>query len=183
MIVDVSHVGDKSSMEAIERANIVVASHANARSVCDNMRNKTDECLKALAEKDGVIGVNALTSLVKWTKVEKGIRPTINDLLDHVDYMTDLIGVNYIGIGFDHIDLWPPERQASLVIGAPHLYGKTYPMDGTTRGIYPYPEGMDSEVQFLNFTRGLVARGYSNEEIQKILCLNWMRVYQKVFSR
>jgi len=180
MIVDVSHVGDRSSMEAIEWAKIVVASHANARSVCDNRRNKTDECLQALAEKDGVIGVNALPSTVKWTKAEEGIRPTINDLLDHVDYMADLIGVDHIGVGFDHIDLWPPERQAGLVLDAPHLYENPYPMEGTTSGIFPYPEGIDSEVQFLNFTRGLVARGYSDEEIPKILGLNWIRVYTKV---
>lgn len=180
VIVDVSHLGDRSSMDAIERAKIVVASHANARSVCGNMRNKTDECLKALAEKDGVVGVCALSSMVKWTKAEEGVRPTINDPLDHVDYLADLIGVDYVGVGFDHIDLWPPEKQADLVLGAPHLYGKTYPMEGTTRGIFPYPEGIDSEVQFLNFTRGLVARGYSDDEIRKIIGLNWMRVYKKV---
>ena len=180
MIVDVSHVGDRSSMEAIARGKVVVASHANARRVCDNGRNKTDECLKAIAAKDGVVGVNALSTMVKWTEAAKGIRPTINDLLDHVAYLVKLIGVDHVGVGFDHIDLWPPEQQAGMLKDAPHLYGSTYPMEGTTGGVYPYPEGIDSEVQFLNFTRGLVSRGYSDKEVQKILGLNWMRVYKKV---
>ena len=180
MIVDVSHVGDRSSMEAIARGKVVVASHANARRVCDNGRNKTDECLKAIAAKDGVVGVNALSTMVKWTEAAKGIRPTINDLLDHVAYLVKLIGVDHVGVGFDHIDLWPPEQQARMLKDAPHLYGSTYPMEGTTGGVYPYPEGIDSEVQFLNFTRGLVSRGYSDGDIQRILGLNWMRVYKKV---
>jgi len=180
MIVDVSHVGDRSSMEAIERGKVVVASHANARRACDNRRNKTDECLRAIAAKDGVVGVNALSTMVKWTDAAKGIRPTIKDLLDHVDYLVKLIGVDHVGVGFDHIDLWPPEQQANMLRDAPHLYGSTYPMEGTTGGIFPYPEGIDGEVQFLNFTRGLVSKGYSDEDIQKILGLNWMRVYKKV---
>lgn len=180
MIVDVSHVNDRSTMEAIERGKVVVASHANARSVCDNRRNKTDDTIKALAEKDGVIGMNALSPMCKWTKAEEGIRPTINDLLDHVDYIAKLVGTKHIGVGLDCIDQWPCERQSGMLIGAPHLYGPTYPMKGTTGGIFPYPEGIDSQVQFLNFTRGLVAREYSDTEIEGILGLNWMRVYKKI---
>jgi membrane dipeptidase len=70
MIVDVSHVGDRSSMEAIERGKVVVASHANARKVCDNRSNKTDECLKAITAKDGVVRMNALNRARRRREVE-----------------------------------------------------------------------------------------------------------------
>ena len=180
VIVDVSHVGDQSTKEAIERAEIVVASHSNARSVCDNKRNKTDEDIKAIAEKDGVIGMNSMPSACKYTKMDEGIRPDINDLLDHVDYVVKLVGADYVGIGFDLIDIWPAEKNAGSTNSAPQIYGTIYPMEGTTAGIWPYAEGIDSVVQFLNLTRGLVSRGYSDQEIKKILGLNWMRVFKRV---
>ena len=124
--------------------------------------------------------MNSMPSACKYTKMDEGIRPDINDLLDHVDYVVKLVGADYVGIGFDLIDIWPAEKNAGSTNSAPQIYGTIYPMKGTTAGIWPYAEGIDSVVQFLNLTRGLVSRGYSDQEIKKVLGLNWMRVFKRV---
>lgn len=177
MIVDIGHVGDRTGMEAIERAKVVICSHANARAVCNNVRNKTDETIKALAEKDSVIGINAFPAFVKWTKTEEGIRPTVNDLLDHLDYIVELVGVNHVGIGLDLIDNWPMERTRGLD-ARPDIWGKPGP-----KGTYDYCEGMETVTEIINITRGLVSRGYSDQEIEKILGKNWMRVFKRAFGK
>jgi len=174
MITDIGHVGDRTGMEAIEHGKVVVCSHANSRTVCKNVRNKTDETIKALTEKDGVIGVNAFPSFVKWTRTESGEKPTVNDLLDHVDYIVKLVGVDYVGLGLDLIDNWPLERHRTLD-SRPDIWGKPGP-----KGTYDYPEGIDHVSKISNITKGLVERGYSDSEVQKILGENWIRVYKKV---
>ncbi|RLE54282.1 MAG: membrane dipeptidase [Candidatus Methanomethylicota archaeon] len=174
MIVDISHVGDKSGLEAIELADIPVCTHANARALCNNVRNKDDETIKALAEKDGVIGVNAFPAFVKWTRMDVGERPSVSDLLDHIDYIVNLVGIDHVGLGLDLIDNWPIEKHKTLM-KRPDIWGKPAP-DGT----YKYPIGIENVTQIINITRGLVARGYSNVEIEKILGKNWLRIFSKL---
>lgn len=176
MVVDIGHVGDRTSNEAIERAKVVVCSHANARSVCNNVRNKTDETIRALAKKDGVIGVNAFPSFVKWTKMEKGERPTVEDLLDHVDYIVKLVGINHVGLGLDLIDNWPLERHRGLD-RRPDIWGRPTP-----KGTYDYAVGIDHVTGMINIARGLVKRGYSDVDVKKVLGENWIRVYKKVLD-
>lgn len=174
IVVDIGHVGDRTSNEAIEYGKVVVCSHANARSICDNVRNKTDETIKALAEKDGVIGVNAFPSFVKWTKTERGERPTVEDLLDHVDYIVKMVGINHVGIGLDLIDNWPLDRHRGLDI-RPDIWGRPSP-----KGTYDYPVGIDHVAGMVNIAKGLVKRGYSDQDVKKVLGENWIRVYKKV---
>jgi membrane dipeptidase len=176
IIVDIGHVGDRTGMEAIEHAKHIICSHANARAVCDNVRNKTDETIKALAEKDGVIGINAFPAFVKWTKTEEGIRPTVNDLLDHLDHIVELVGANHVGIGLDLIDNWNKDW-FRLLSSRPDVWGKPSP-----EGSYDYPVGIENVSQVINITRGLVARGYSDDEIGKILGDNWLRVFKRAFG-
>ncbi len=176
MIVDISHVGDRSSLEAIELADHVICSHANARKLCNNIRNKSDEVIKALAEKDGVIGVNAFPAFVKKTKMKLGEKPTINDLLDHIDYIVNLVGVRHVGLGLDFIDNWPIEKHRELTT-QPEIWGKPAPS-----GYYEYPIGIENASKVVNIARGLVARGYSNDEIKLILGENWLRIFRRVMQ-
>lgn len=74
ILIDLSHVGDVTSLEAVELSNEpVVFSHSNARSLCNNVRNKPDELIKALAEKGGVIGVNACPAFLNEKCMHAGI--------------------------------------------------------------------------------------------------------------
>jgi len=173
MIVDLSHVGDRTTDEAIEASRLVVCSHSNARSVCKNVRNKKDEQIKAIAKKDGIIGVAAFPSFVKWTRTEKGELPAVKDLLDHIDYIAKLVGTDHVGLGFDFIE-GKEEEETELLLTRPDIWGLPGP-----RGVYDYTEGIDGISKVINITRGLIERGYSDNDILKILGRNWLRVLEK----
>lgn len=96
MIVDVSHLSDAGFWDVIENSkDPVVASHSNARAVCQHPRNMTDNMIKALAERGGVIGMNFASDFVHKTK------PSIETLVDHIDHIVDLVGPRYVGLGSD----------------------------------------------------------------------------------
>jgi len=173
MLVDLSHVGDRTTAEAIDLAALPVFSHANARSVCNNVRNKPDEQIKAIAAKDGIVGINAYPAFVKRTRTEIGERPTVGDLLDHIDHIVDLVGIHYVGISLDLIENAEQEEYA-LLASNPGVWGLPNP-----QGRYEFPIGIEGISDIKNITRGLVARGYSNGDIKKILGENWLRVLNK----
>ena len=171
--VDLSHVGDKTAAEAIELAELPVFSHSNARSLCHNVRNIKDEQIKAIGKKEGIIGVNAYPSFVKRTKTEIGEKPMLSDFLDHIDYMVKLAGVDHVGMGLDFIEN-APEEEFALLASNPEMWGLPNP-----QGIYEYPEGIEKISEIFDITRGLVARGYSDNEVRKIMGENWLRVLRK----
>ena len=96
MIVDVSHLSDAGFWDVIEVSrDPVVASHSNSRAVCQHPRNMTDEMIKALAERGGVMGMNFATDFIHKTK------PSVETLVDHIDHIIDLVGPEHIGLGSD----------------------------------------------------------------------------------
>lgn len=96
MIVDVSHLSDAGFWDVIESSkDPVIASHSNARVVCDHSRNMSDEMIKALAEKGGVMGINFAPDFVHKTK------PSVETLVDHIDHVVDLVGPEHVGLGSD----------------------------------------------------------------------------------
>jgi membrane dipeptidase len=177
ILVDLSHVGDKTAAEAIELAEFPVFSHSNARSLCRNVRNIKDEQIEAIGKKGGIIGVNAYPSFVKRTKTEIGERPTVSDFLDHIDYMIELAGIDHVGMGLDFIENAPKEEFA-LLASNPEMWGLPNP-----EGAYQYPEGIERISEIFNITRGLVARGYSDREARKIMGENWLRVLRKTEAK
>jgi membrane dipeptidase len=164
MVVDLSHVGDRTTDEATEAGKLVVFSHSNARALCKNVRNKTDEQIKAIAEKDGIIGVAAFPSFVKWTKMEKDELPTLEDYLDHIDYIVNLVGPEHVGLGFDFVENVIQEEQTKGLLTRPDIWGLP-----TSRGIYEYAKGIGKISEVINVTRGLIARGYSDNDTINIL--------------
>jgi len=180
MIVDCSHVGIKTTLDVCEHAKFVSASHSNARAICDNVRNKTDEETKVIAEKDGVQGIVGFPTFVKWTKGEKGEWPTVKDVMDHVDYIANLVGIEHVGVGLDLVegtDTLGPIAPGKGLGCWPKLYGKPGP-DGFIR----YTVGLDSISELPNLAKGLVARGYSDEEIQGVLGENWLRLFKRAWG-
>lgn len=177
ILVDLSHVGEKTAAEAIELAKAPIFSHSNARSLCDNVRNIKDEQIEAVGKKGGIIGVNAYPAFVKRTKTEVGERPTVSNFLDHIDYMVKLAGVDHVGIGLDLIEN-APEEEFALLASNPEMWGLPNP-----EGLYEYPEGIEGISEISNVTRGLVARSYSDNEIKKIMGENWLRVLRRTEAR
>ena len=189
MMVDVSHASDKSFFDVLEFSKApVIASHSSVRAIAKHNRNMTDEMIKKLAEKGGVIQICLLddyikepdTTMVKfrrmkllhekyrqadkmteserealskeWNEVEAmnpEELPTTKDLVDHIDHVKNLVGIDYVGIGSD-FDGGGGLRDCADVS------------------------------QFPNITRELVRRGYSEKEIRKIWGENLLRVFSEV---
>jgi len=104
IIIDVSHISEKGFWDVIERTkDPIVASHSNARKICEHKRNLTDEQIKEIINNGGCIGINFYPAFVSGDKCK------IKDILKHIDYICSLGGENNIGIGsdFDGIERLP----------------------------------------------------------------------------
>lgn len=102
MIVDVSHLNEKGFWDVYDISHKpFIASHSNAKTICDNNRNLNDEQIKAIAEKNGVIGINLYKDFIK----ENG-SATVENVIFHIDHIINLVGEDYVGFGcdFDGID-------------------------------------------------------------------------------
>ncbi|MFX0210988.1 MAG: dipeptidase [Candidatus Hodarchaeota archaeon] len=164
IILDISHVGERSFWDAIEIIKTPpIASHSNARAVCDFPRNLSDAQIEALADRGGVIGLCFHGSLV-------GDPPIPDTLMDHIDHIIDLVGINHIALGPDFID---------------YIMDKMIEEDdrlkehGIDYGPHEYVKGLENVAQLPNVTRILVAHGYEDEDIVKILGGNLLRIYKK----
>ena len=190
MMIDISHISDKASLEAIKLSSApVIASHSCVKSIADHPRNISDELLFALKENEGVIQITAFANYVivnndrfnsiislgnkvaklygdksfnpslHSNKIEylEGIEninmefpmPDIDDFIDHIDYVVDLIGVDYVGISSDF---------------------------GGGGGISGWIDASETKL----LTRRLKERGYSPKEIEKIWGGNILRVWKRV---
>lgn len=179
MIVDCSHVGVKTTLDVCEHARFVVSTHSNARAVCDNVRNRSDDEIKAIAEKDGVLGIVSFPTFVKWTHGERGEWPGIEDLLDHVEHIEELVGIEHVGVGLDLVEgtnMLGPLVPGKGLLSWPQIYGMPDP-DGFIR----YTKGLASITDLPNLAKDLVARGYSDREVQGVLGENWLRVFKAVW--
>jgi membrane dipeptidase len=167
LLIDLSHVGYQTSMEAIETSHApVIFSHSNARAICNSPRNLSDDQIRSVAARGGVVGVNDFP-----TFVSQDASPTIEHLLDHIDYLVHLVGDDHVGLGFDF----------STETEDDYEYFK-YKQDVYPKPPWIYPSGIDGFEKIPNVTRGLVVRGYSDEAIRRILGGNFLRVFRQVWG-
>jgi membrane dipeptidase len=189
MMVDISHVSDKTFFDALSVARApVIASHSSARALTDSPRNMTDEMLKAVAKNNGVVMVNFFSAFIderyrkafvdqaparnaaldalkaKLKDADSGTqyrehdraqkewaakipRPPFKSLIDHIDHIAKIAGVDHVGLGSDF------------------------------DGISSLPEGLDSVADLPKITEALAERGYSRDQLEKILGGNLIRVF------
>ncbi|MFW9854927.1 MAG: dipeptidase [Candidatus Thorarchaeota archaeon] len=171
MMIDLSHVGIQTTLDVIEASkHPVLANHVGARELYkQSKRLKTDEELKAIAEKGGLIGVSAIPNQLSGEE-----KQSIDDLLNHVEYIVDLIGVEHVGIGLDNVfeDQVEYHRQAAKSI---------FKLEHTGQELNaPYMWGIESPEEWPNIVRGLVQRGYSDQEIEKIIGINALKIIERV---
>jgi len=172
MIVDTSHCGHMTTMDACKFSRRPVnANHTSAKALCDVARAKSDDALKAIADTGGIIGVVTVPFFLS-----KQRKPTIEVMLDHVEYIAGLVGWRHVSIGTD----WPlqaPESVLEQTMRAEFLEHGFRPgdIDVTDRLI-----GFDDYRDLRNITRGLVKRGFSDEQVQGILGENALRVFGEV---
>jgi len=174
ILIDLSHVGPVTSMEAIDLSKDPVAiTHTGVYAIAGTVRTQKDDIIRALAEKGGVMGQGAFSLLVK--KNPATTRPTVEDFLDHIDYVVNLVGVDHIGLGLDIAEDRPIELWERRMRTDPEL------REGMTLETW-VTQGIDSVLKLTNITKGLVARGYSDQEIMKILGENFLRLFEKVWK-
>jgi membrane dipeptidase len=193
MMVDISHVADKTFWDAITTSKApVIASHSSARALVDAPRNMTDDMLRAVTKNGGVVQVNFFSGFIdedfrkasnalskdaaaavkeyadrmkaegktvsyvdedrierEWTA--KIPRPPLKSLVDHIDHIAKVAGIDHVGLGSD--------------------------FDGVSGAT---PQGMDSAADLPKITQALLDRGYSADDIKKILGGNIMRVFREV---
>lgn len=152
MMVDVSHVGEQTFWDVIRiSTKPVIASHSSVYSLCPVPRNLKDDQIKAIAKNGGVIHINFNPGFIdkNYNKETHPARPPISMIIDHINYIVKLVGVDYVGIGsdFDGIDETPAE--------------------------------MDGVQDFPKLTKALLKAGYSKADVRKILGENFLRVYEK----
>jgi len=182
VVVDVAHCGEQTTLDAIEESELpIVISHSNAQALCPSPRNKSDRVLKALAERGGVIGV-AFWAPLAYSDPQR--RPGMKEFFAHVDYLVDHAGIDHVGIGSDIGEGESRGHYEAMFTRG----GGTYPEITAVLGDwYNFDnrmiEGMESCVVFPRVTEGLVARGYNDEDIRKILGGNLLRVYSQTFDK
>jgi membrane dipeptidase len=187
MMVDVSHVGEKTFWDVISTTSKpIIASHSSVYTLCPVFRNLKDDQIKAIAKNGGVIQVNFYSgfldsnyfkkieafiklhqpehdSLAELKKPEyvivnyfskkykndfENFRPPLSLLIDHIDYIVRLVGMDYVGLGSDF------------------------------DGIDSAPKGLEGVEDYPKITEQLLKRGYSEKDIKKILGGNFLRVFK-----
>ncbi len=163
IIIDLAHInpaGFKDILSIMTKSPIV--SHSNARRYYDIERNISDEQIKMIGERHGVIGVNSV--LVSSKEGES----TLDRYVDHIEHIANLIGIDSVAVGFDFFEFiysrWPESAKKEL---AEKL---------TTPQFIP---DLRNHSHAVNVTRKLVERGFSDEQIEKILRGNWLRIFNE----
>jgi len=155
MLVDVSHLSEAGFWQVMEVAEgPVIASHANARAVCDHPRNLTDDQIRALAQKGGVMGLCSCGAHVREgarpASDPQGPRATLDDLLDHADHIIAIAGPSCLGFGLD--------------------------LDGTDNTT----AGLDDVLGVPRLVQGLLERGHSPDTVRAAMGGNFLRVMEEV---
>ena len=183
--VDLSHVGERTSLEALEYCKKVPAfSHSNPRALYNHPRNISDEMAKKCAEKGGVVGVCAYPPIL-WDGENF---PTIDTFMDCMVYFADLVGVDHVGIGIDS-NAQPgayPHRDnayfANLNKEMGGANGMAYKSYMAGRGYLGCcTKGIGGLANFPNITEHMLRRGFHEDEIKKILGGNWLRVFRETW--
>jgi membrane dipeptidase len=167
MLVDCSHSGYRTTMQAMEVSTApVIFSHSNARRLCDHERNIWDDQIKGCAATGGVIAVTGVGRFLG----PKG--PVVEHLVEHIDYMVELVGPEHVGLGMDSVlEQRPPHQpfRGSRV----YWPERQYPDTGSG---YVDPEAWP------RVTQALLDRGYRDAAIRGILGENFLRVAGRVWK-
>lgn len=189
IVLDLSHIGRRTIQEAIEAAEgPVVVTHAGLKKFVDHGRTVTDDEMKKIAATGGVVGVTSFGSF-NWRGGDK--RPELGNFLEALEYAISVAGIDHVGIGTDSV-VEPGGYPQKVRDHAAMTYGP-YSSENAERqrkfkeitGGLPtddHLEGFRSMEHFPRVTQGLLDRGYKDEDVQKVLGANWMRVFRKVWK-
>ena len=174
MAVDLGHASDRTKLDAFELSTApVILSHGNCRALNPNApRATTDDAIRKLAARGGVMGITCIAFMVKGTEPV-----TIDDVIDHFDHVRDLVGIEHVGIGSDagveSNDLGSPAMLKQLLATADPRYH--------VHGTHEIVAGLEGEKRVYDLTAAFVRRGYTDDQIRLILGQNWRRVLGQIW--
>ncbi len=178
MLVDVSHSGERTTLDAIRFSSAPVAiTHAGCKAVFDHPRNKTDEALREMADGGGVVGIVQLNPYLGPRE-----RNALDDYLDHVDHAVNVCGIDHVGIGSDREHRPVPdtdEERQKLVDELSRLYPDPATMPPVRWPFFlselNHPRRMETIFD------GLRRRRYGAADAEKILGGNWRRLFAEAW--
>ncbi|HOI47512.1 MAG TPA: membrane dipeptidase [Bacilli bacterium] len=155
MLIDLAHLNVTSFFDVLAYTNKnVFVSHSNAYSVCPHIRNLTDDQIKAIAKANGVIGVVAAKNFVSSDPAKQNAV----GLADHIEYISNLVGVKHVGIGFDYMNYLEGYQNANLT-------------------------DINHAGESQQIVNELLKRGFSNQEIEQICYRNIQNFMKEVFKK
>jgi membrane dipeptidase len=175
MAVDLGHASDKTKLDALATSKApVILSHGNCRALIPGgLRASTDEAIRKLAAKGGVMGITDIAFMVKGTEPV-----SIEDVVNHYDHVRDLVGIEHVGVGSDagieSNDLGPPEKLKGILSKADSRYH--------VHGDHEVVAGMEGPNRMWELVAALVRRGYTDEQIRLVVGGNWARVLKDIWG-
>lgn len=162
IILDVSHTNDKTFWDIYSVATKpIIASHSNARALCNVPRNITDEQIKAIGETNGLVGINAFNEFIHVDRDKRNV----DFLINHIEHIVDLIGIDHVAFGFDFFEYLEEDTSSSFIED---------PYKGT--------QGIEDISKAPNLIRRLSERGFSKEDIEKISYKNFLNLIDRVLK-
>ena len=157
MIIDVSHANEKSFWDIYNNTSKpFIASHSNAKALCNHKRNLTDEQIKAIASRDGVIGVNAYKHFISLDSHNQ----TLERFVDHIEHIISLVGIRHVALGFDFCEyLYTDKKEEDI-----------------------NPKGLENASKAMGIIKELARRGYEESDIRKIAFENFMRIAETILD-
>jgi membrane dipeptidase len=173
VIIDVSHSGNGTTMDAISVSERPIAfTHIVCRDIYDHARGKTDEQLRALAESDGYAGIAAVPHFLREGE------QSVEDMMEHLELATSIMGVDRVGIATDW-GFWSTDFPAELHAPALEEFGRLgFRAEDELKMGHALGEFVNW-TDWPELTRGLVSRGFQDEEIKGFLGLNWLNFMRR----
>jgi membrane dipeptidase len=180
IIVDCTHTGLRTSLEAVECSTApVVLSHSNLAKLHPSARNVGPELVAAIVRSGGVIGAVGYPGMVSTSTT-----PTLDQFIAHIDALVELAGIDHVALG---IDYYSGQAGVASDEEARRIYDTMVRNGAWGPATYPppphhYPTGIETPRTFQNLTRRLLERGYGASDVRKVLGENWLRVMRSVWG-
>ena len=170
MVLDVSHTGYRSAMEAIEvSSKPVIMSHSNPVALHQHPRNVPDEQIKAMAATGGVIGVVPINVMTNGKSDSASVGG--KEMFRHIDHIVQLVGADHVGLGLDYVE--DTDLMLKIIKANPDMY----PADQRIKVFLSRGPDVVSEM-----TESMLRAGYTDNVVKKILGENWLRVFNAVLG-
>jgi membrane dipeptidase len=171
MVIDIAQLSPRGCLDVFETSTQpVIASNSNAKALCSHPRNLSDDVLQGLANNRGVMGLHCLPAFLKE---EPGA--DIDDMIAHMHYVTDLVGVDHLALGPDLLEGGPDDRYECI-------WGKGQKL-GDRQIEFEYPKGFTSIANIPDLADSMIDSGFTRKEVSMILGGNLLRVYHEVWGQ